>query len=618
MVWRTGLDAQHVYVNAAWLAFTGRTLEQELGNGWAEGIHPDDARAYFAVYRDHFERRRPFETEFRLRRADGEYRYLLARGTPYTDPSGELAGFVGTCVDIDDHRRGSSAAEDFFEMSLDNVCVVGFDGYLRRVNPSWTRTLGWTVDELRSRPVEDLVHPDDRAGVLSGRQRLKEGESLNALTNRYRCKDGSYRWFEWRSVAHTDRGLIYAVARDITEQKQAEEFLREARELQAKMERQLIFADRMASVGTLAAGVAHEINNPLAYVVANLTLMVEELEDPNSNPSDQRAMLGELATEAQEGAERIRKIVRGLQTFTRAEHEDRTTTDIVALLDMSIDMTFNEFRHRARLVKDYGPVPSVHADEARLGQVFVNLLVNAAQALPEGAHAANEIRIVTSTDREGRAVIEIRDTGTGIPAPVVNHIFDPFFTTKPVGVGTGLGLSICHNTVTSLGGQITVASEEGRGTTFRVVLPPITAAHDDASPATASAPELACASVLVVDDEPAIGHAMRRLLREHDVTAVTEAKQALALLEDGSRFHIIFSDLRMPDMSGMEFHAQLTGRFPAAAARVVFVSGGAVTSDAAAFLDRVPNQVLEKPFSPEAIRDLVQQFARLSLRADAE
>src|SRR5450432_1813304 len=153
--------------------------------------------------------------------------------------------------------------EDFFEMSLDNLCVAGIDGYFKRVNPSWTRTLGWTAAELLSRPSVEFVHPDDRASTLVGRKQLQMGSAMGPLTNRYQCKDGSFRWFEWRSIAHLDRGLVYASARDITEQKLIEARLSEATLRERDLHRQLTIADRMASVGTLAGGVAHEINNPL-------------------------------------------------------------------------------------------------------------------------------------------------------------------------------------------------------------------------------------------------------------------------------------------------------------------------------------------------------------------
>jgi two-component system cell cycle sensor histidine kinase/response regulator CckA len=383
--------------------------------------------------------------------------------------------------------------DDFFEMSLDNLCVAGADGYFKRVNRSWTDSLGWTAEELLSRPSVEFVHPDDRASTLAGRRKLQMGSAMGPLTNRYMCKDGSFRWFEWRSIAHLDRGLVYAAARDVTEQKLAAERLAEATEREEKLERQLMFADRMASVGTLASGVAHEINNPLAVVTANISMMIQSLDAA----SQDSAGLREMALDIQDAAERIRKIVRGLQTFSRAEEDRRGVIDLRPVLELAADLTAGTIRNRARLVKDYGCTPLVHADEARLGQVFMNLLANAAQAFPAGQSDLNEIRMVTATDAEGRAVVEIRDTGAGIPASLMSRIFDPFFTTKAVGVATGLGLAICHSIVTGLGGEISVMSEPGRGATFRVVIPAASPGRA-AVAASASAPDGATAPAAIV------------------------------------------------------------------------------------------------------------------------
>ena len=606
MVWRSGRDAGCDYVNGRWLAFTGRSLAQELGEGWAGSVHPDDAAASRALYLDRFARREAFEREHRLRRHDGAYRYVSNRGAPYHDAEGVFAGFIGSCVDVDDRRRAEAVAGgvEFFEMSLDHMCVAGLDRYLKRVNPSWTRTLGWTEDELRARPSIEFVHPDDRAMTLAARSLLANGDPLRALTNRYRCRDGTFRWFEWRSVSDPVRGQVYATARDLTTE-------REAREAREQLQRQLILADRMASVGTLAAGVAHEINNPLAYVIANLDMLAEEMRHMTAGSvAAQMAGYVEMAGDAREGAERIRKIVRGLKTFSRAEEERRTVIEVRPVLELSIDMAFNEIRHRARLVKDYGEIPRVEADDARLGQVFINLLVNAAQALPDGGAEANEIRVVTSTDALGRAVIEVRDTGGGIPEGVLGRIFEPFFTTRPVGVGTGLGLFVCHNIITSLGGEITAANLPGRGAVLRVALPGVVdRAEVGAGPTEpAEAPASRRARVLVVDDERAIGVSLARVLRAHDLTCVTEAREALDLLLSGESFDVILCDLMMPTMSGMDLYEELARLRPQAAERMVFLSGGAFTQAAVAFLERVPNERIEKPFTAATVRALVQRF----------
>jgi PAS domain S-box-containing protein len=500
-------------------------------------------------------------------------------------------------------RDDISNTEDFFEMSLDHLCVAGLDGYFKRVNPAWTRTLGWTASELLSRPSVEFVHPDDRTSTLDGRQKLQMGGVMGPLCNRYLCKDGSFRWFEWRSIAHLDRDLVYASARDVTERKLAEERLAHADEREEKLHQQLMFADRMASIGTLASGVAHEINNPLACVTANISLMLEELD----GELPQHSELREMVEGARDAAERVRTIVLGLKTFARMDEERRTPIDLRPVLELATDITLNQIRDRVRIVKSYGDTPWVEADEARLGQVFINLLVNAAQALPEGPSDTNEIRIVTTTDAAGRAVVEVRDSGAGISASAMARIFDPFFTTKAVGVGTGLGLSICHSIVTGMGGEISATSEPGCGTTFRVVLPAVPPVRSDIAASASSPHAVTGATILVVDDQPAVGNMLARVLRGHRVTVLSAAKKALELFEAGQRFDVIFSDLMMPEMSGMDFYDELARRFPDAARRVVFVSGGVFTPRANAFLERVTNVRIGKPFDPQMLRNLVQQ-----------
>jgi two-component system cell cycle sensor histidine kinase/response regulator CckA len=252
---------------------------------------------------------------------------------------------------------------------------------------------------------------------------------------------------------------------DVTERKRAEEALR-------KSQAQLRMADRLATVGTLSAGVAHEINNPLAYTLANLSYVRDALTRVKEPPPgvDLEELRASTA-EAIEGAERVRRIVKDMKTLSRMDDERITAVDVEAALDASVNMVAHELRHRAQVVKDYGRVPLVRGNEGRLVQVFLNLLVNAAQAIAGNAPDRNEVRLATTMDGPSRVAIEISDTGVGIADEVLPRIFDPFFTTKPVGVGTGLGLSICHSLITAMGGSIEVASKVGVGTRFLILLP---------------------------------------------------------------------------------------------------------------------------------------------------
>jgi PAS domain S-box-containing protein len=399
------------------------------------------------------------------------------------------------------------------------------------------------------------------------------------------------------------------VMTDLTEQRRQSEAIAAER---AHMQARLLLADRMSSLGTLAAGVAHEINNPLAYVIASLELMIKrlpELAAPSrtlgSEPSE---WLGRQLEPAQGGAERVRLIVRGLQAFTRADDETVGVIDPRQALDTSIRMVSSEIHHRARFVTDYEALPSVRANEARLGQVFLNLLVNATHAIPAGAAAHNEIRVSGRTDAEGRAVIEVRDTGSGIEADHLGLIFDPFFTTKALNEGTGLGLALCHAIITSLDGQITVESEPGKGSVFRIVLPGV-----EGAARTTAAPQVIAPAVeprgrlLFIDDEPDTCEVMQEALAvSHDVVTTTSVRHALALLAAGRRFDVILCDIRMPEMTGFDFYAQLQTDNPAQANRVVLMSGG-VTPRHGDLPISLPIPLLEKPFELEQILSLMRE-----------
>jgi signal transduction histidine kinase len=402
-------------------------------------------------------------------------------------------------------------------------------------------------------------------------------------------------------LKHDLTRLAVAIARELRE--------KAIRADQERMREQLLVSERMASAGMLAAGVAHEINNPLAVAVTNVDYVADVLASlaaivPGRPEVDEAC---EALRDAGEGLRRIRDIVLDVKLFSRPLDSAASALDVCKVLDSSSRMAWNEIRHRAQLVKEYASVPPVDANEARLGQVILNLIVNAAHAIGEGHAESNVIRLVAKTDDAGWAVIEVTDSGCGIPPRNLERIFDPFFTTKPVGVGTGLGLSICHRIVSELGGRIEVASEVGKGTTFRLLLPPAANASEGSPSLESRRPLASRVRVLVVDDEVSMGLAVRRaLVAHHDVTAVTRAEEVLSRIEGGERFDVIFSDVMMPDVSGMELHAQLVRLAPDQARRMVFLTGGAFTPAAREYLDALSNRVVAKPFKTS---DLVEAVA---------
>jgi two-component system, cell cycle sensor histidine kinase and response regulator CckA len=387
---------------------------------------------------------------------------------------------------------------------------------------------------------------------------------------------------------------------------------------QLRMREQVALSERLASLGTLAAGMCHEINNPLTFIIAN-THFIEAAIDGWQRQLREQASLSladrtwkarEALDDLREGAERIRRIVADLSVFGRQFEETCPIIDVRGCVDWAVRVCAVQTRTRARVVKDVQPVPAVRASESRLAQVLINLLINAAHAVPEGDAERNVIRISTGTDERGRVIIRVQDTGSGIPADVRTRIFDPFFTTKQPGVGSGLGLSICHGIVESLDGEIRVESEFGQGSTFEVILP---AASELASAAKAAAVpdqgELQPGRILVVDDEPTFLRAVRSLLSPpHEVVTLENARAALDLFERGERFDMVLCDVVMPGFNGMDLYEGVARIDPAIAERFVFATGGAFTPRAMKLLAHVPNARIEKPFEPSALHALMQRL----------
>jgi PAS domain S-box-containing protein len=482
------------------------------------------------------------------------------------------------------------------ESAPDIILHVAVDGTVLFANKSVS---GFAAHELAGKSFFDLPAPENQQMTRVEFERVVRSGQAGGYEVNTSQVDETARWYSVR-LGPARRGdqvvAIVVIARDISDQK--------------RTEMQLMLADRMASVGTLAAGVAHEINNPLASVIANLDMAQQDLDDLATRVAVPKDLPEELQ-DARTSADRVREIVRDLKIFSRAQEDSRGAVDVEHVLDSTLRMAWNELRHRAKIVKTYGKVPRVDANESRLGQVFLNLIVNAAQAIPEGNYERNQIRITTKVG-DGRVVVSIADTGSGIPSEVLRRLFTPFFTTKPIGVGTGLGLAISHRIVTGLGGTIEVDSEPGKGTEFRVVLPVTTGLLP---PQTQDIPVGKIASrrgrVLVIDDEETLAQAMRRYLAlDHEVEALTSARAALDLIEGGQRYDVILCDVMMPNITGMDFYARVRALEPALADQIVFVTGGAFTTTAREFLDHVPNRRIEKPFDLKALRAVVNELIR--------
>jgi two-component system, NtrC family, sensor kinase len=311
----------------------------------------------------------------------------------------------------------------------------------------------------------------DELGTLSHAFNQMASELEKTLEEKQRLMKAEAEATE-RHFRHYNALLEQTVHTRTAQLEQANGQLRDSLRQLEEAQSQLIFADRMASMGRLAAGVGHEINNPLSYVLSNLHYLSRELRPGRPVPSaDEHLELMDALNSAREGAERVRLIVKDLRTLSRPDDMNTEPVDLGEVVRGAVKLAERELRAQARLVEDYGCLPRVRGNPTRLGQVFLNLLINAAHAIRQGGKASNEIRILARPSGPHHVRVEVSDTGCGIPQENLTRIFEPFFTTKPVGEGTGMGLSVCHSIITGLGGEFHVQSQVGEGTTFSLLLP---------------------------------------------------------------------------------------------------------------------------------------------------
>jgi PAS domain S-box-containing protein len=531
--------------------------------------------------------------------------------------SAELHSVVEVSLYKHEMEKRLRERERWFSTTLrsiaDAVITVDLAGIVTFMNPAAEALTGCLAGNAIGKPARDILRlmkdnvaeADETPLATALRENravdLQELSLLNIAT-------GALRLINDSAAPVIDRGETIGavmVFRDVTEQK--------------NLRKQLELADRLASLGTMSAGVAHEVNNPLAVIMANAAYIAEELaryraELGDAPPPVAGRRLGEIAqalSDVQSAANRIACIVSDLRAFSRPAQPSATLIDVASCLDWAIRTTSHELRHRAKVVTRLSEVPAVRGDEARLAQVFINLLVNAAHAINPGNAEQNEVAIATSTDESGWGVVEITDTGEGIPKENLPRIFEPFFTTKAGGEGTGLGLSICHGIVTSLGGRLLVESQVGKGTKFLVLLPP-TPREPGETKTTVSLPPTSVlrGRILVVDDEPEVLHTIKRILQDQELVCTNSVQEALALIARGERFDLVLSDVMMPAMTGVQFYEALLDQNPTLARRMVFLSGGALTATIDDFLRSVPNRQIEKPFEVASLRETIQKVLR--------
>jgi PAS domain S-box-containing protein len=479
--------------------------------------------------------------------------------------------------------------------------ITDAQGRIEHVNPAFEHMTGFSADEARHRNIDSLHPPQDSHPCPPDMVRaLGEGRpwtgAFVAVT-----KDGDKRQHEVTVAPVRDaEGRVTHhvwVRRDVTQ----------TRTLEAR----LALADRVASLGTLAAGVAHEINNPLASLLLNLDEVGRRLA--HLADDDGSEAMRTFISEARDAAERIGATVRELRLFSRADGPSTGPVSLAMVVDAAVRMTRNEVKHRAFLKLDVpDDLPSVHGNDGRLTQVLVHLLINAAQAIDRAEPGDHCICLGARAGTNGKVHLRVRDTGPGFPPEHLDSVFDLFFTTKPVGEGTGLGLSISHSLVTAMGGDIRVSNAEDGGGVVEITLlaseQPAAATDRSSRRVPSPSPEHPL-RILVVDDEVRVGRAVGRTLRGHHVTVVGDGRLAVHRWMEGS-FDVMLCDLMMPDFTGMDVYRALEAR--GEQSKIVFMTGGAFSAPFRAFLEQIPNRVLEKPFEPHELRELLQRVADVS------
>lgn len=513
----------------------------------------------------------------------------------------------------------------FFEHSADVAVLLDPTGVIREINQRGAEIVGRAVEQIIGTHIGELVAPESREQLLEALARIGELERTR-LPAHFRLASGRTLPVDVHLVSLTVAGLAVGailVAHDIIARQRVAEQQRE-------LERRLFQADKLATIGQIAASVAHDINNPLAYMHSNLALLSDYFdpirraihlaqESPLCTAEDATlfadidAELSEIIEDTLEGCRRIRDILRELHDFSRVDGGGKVRIDVNKAVETSLRVVKNLIKHRAGLVRDFAPdIPPTYGNFGRLSQVLLNLLSNAAYAFAVPDIERNQIRVSTSV-KDDQITISVSDNGPGIPEDTLPHIFEPFFTTRRETGGTGLGLAIARENVEALDGELAVQSTVGVGSTFTVVLPAKPPSRPWSGPPEHKALGRAgSCKLLVVDDEPALLRSIKRVLEPgyHVMLASSPtAALELATLHD---FALVLCDVMIPEMDGLRFRDALVRVRPELGRRLVFMTGGTFTTEEELELARSGRPVLHKPIEPEVLIRVVANVVSMS------
>ncbi|SDT32509.1 hybrid sensor histidine kinase/response regulator [Bradyrhizobium canariense] len=610
-VWTATPDGLLNWFNPRVYEYAGLSVSQLSGENWTEIVHPDDVAGALAAWTSAISTGEAYEVEFRLRRADGAFRWFLARAVPARDERGKIIRWIGTNTDVHDQKliagelaelnatlaqrveEKTRERDRIWNVSQDLLLVADRSGVWRTVNPAWTRTLGWSEAELLNRTSQWLEHPDDNGLTRAQVKKLGASETTVRFENRFRHKDGSYRWLSWTGVA--DRDHIYAVARDITAENAAAERLKATEEA-------LLQSQKMEAVGQLTGGIAHDFNNLLTGIVGSLDLLQTRL---NQGRTDNVARYIEAAmTSANRAAaltHRLLAFARRQPLIPKSVDANRLVVSLEDLLRRTIGETID-----LSVVASNG-LWNTLCDPNQLESALLNLAINARDAMPDGG----KLTISTANARidgvtadtpalsPGDYVcIEVTDTGTGMSAEVAARAFDPFFTTKPIGQGTGLGLSMIYGFARQSNGHATIDSKLGRGTSVRLYLPRhrSDAVTEHASAAGTAAHAATGETVLVVEDEPIVRGVILEMLDEQGYRTLeaVDGPSGLQILRADTRIDLLVTDVGLPGMNGRQLADQAREMRPGL--KILFITGYAESVAMADGFLQPGMEMITKPF----------------------
>jgi PAS domain S-box-containing protein len=474
--WTADQSGWIYWYNKRWHDYTGTTLEEMQGWGWQKVHHPDHVNRVVERIKRSFESGSPWEDTFPLRGRDGNYRWFLSRALPIRDDSGEVIRWFGSNTDVTEQIKAEKALRDLndnleeriqretrerlqiWNVSQDLLVVADMAGKYLNVNPAWSATLGWSELDLLGKSSEWLLHPDDKERTRVEMGHLAMGRKTTRFESRFRHKDGSYRWLSWKSVP--DGGRIYAVARDVTELKDAENKLRETQQELARV------AGR-ATVAAMSAAIAHEIKQPVGAIVANAIAGLRWLDRSEPDLAEACDTFRRIAAEGHRTSDVIQSI-RGL--FAKSEQATKLH-DTNEIIRESIALVSDELRIAkiAVQLELAEQLPSISAHKGQLQQVMLNLINNAADAMRSVEDRTRLLRVKSEISGSTSVAISVHDNGPGIDLKDVDRIFDAFFTTKSNGMG--MGLAICRSIIEAHGGTLTVSPSVSPGSIFYIVLP---------------------------------------------------------------------------------------------------------------------------------------------------